>query len=46
MVIDGQQDYHARAEEYLQEALRIMAEGGEIPEAYKKIIKDYYGIIL
>jgi hypothetical protein len=45
-VVDGDQDYRDRYEEYYEQAMQILEEGGEIPDWLKKIVETYYGILL
>ena len=45
-VIDDDQYYRDRYEEYYNQAMEILASGGEVPQYLKDIIESYYGIIL
>lgn len=45
-IIDGNQNYRDLYQQYYDEAMAIIAAGGELPEYYKKIIEAYFGVIV
>ncbi len=46
VIIDGETYYRDVYQNYYDEAMRILAEGGEIPPALREIIALYFGIII
>ena len=45
-IIDGKTYYREVYQAYYDQAMKILAEGGEIPDGLRAIIESYFGIIL
>lgn len=45
-IIDGEQYYRDRLQEYYEQAMAIIEAGGEVPDYLREIIEKYYGVIV
>lgn len=45
-IIDGDRDYHEAYDRYYEEAMEMLENGEDVPDYYKEIVKEYFGIII